>query len=327
MSRPELSLVIVSYNTRDLLRQCLASIGEHCPSAEVIVVDNASRDGSAAMVAEEFPGARLIASPSNDGFAAANNLGLARASGEFVVLLNSDTVLEDDSLSRCAAWMRAEPRLGAASPLLVGVDGRPQECFHRMPSLAGMLRRALRRPTPPLDGDRDPAGWLAGTALMVRREALEAAGGRLDDAYFMYWEDADLSARLREAGWDLARFSGGHVLHYGGASGGGDDANRRGDLYAWSCYGKYRWFARHRGAGEALGLWLFDWVEVARKLARGLARPARRHELGQARILAGVLARRALGLAPPRPGAAGTAARRPAPTPAVAAALHDRGGP
>ena len=227
MNEPSVSIVIVSYNTRDLLRACLESIGVHCPEAEVIVVDNASDDGSAQMVRDLFPTVQLVVSPTNQGFAGGNNLGLSHTHGEFVVLLNSDTVLEDDSLTRCVDWMRAHPELGAASPRLVGGDGQPQRCFHRFPSLRDELRKAFRRPLPPLAGDRDPEGWLAGTALVVRRAALDGVGGRLDDVFFMYWEDADLSARLRKAGWDVAPFPKGYIRHLGGASGGGQDSGRR----------------------------------------------------------------------------------------------------
>src|SRR5258708_27586179 len=121
-----LSVVIVSFNTRDLLRQCLSSLRRHEPGAQVIVVDNASRDGSPVMVRDEFPEAALVRSPTNDGFAAANNLGLRLATGDPVVLLNSDTLLHDPALSRCASWLDDHPRTGAVSPRLVGSDGKPQ---------------------------------------------------------------------------------------------------------------------------------------------------------------------------------------------------------
>jgi GT2 family glycosyltransferase len=304
MTGPAISLIIVSYNTRDILRQCLASVADHCAQAEVIVVDNASRDGSVEMVRAEFPRVTLIASPTNDGFAAANNRGLELASGEFVVLLNSDTILQDDGLARCANWMSLHPEIGAASPRIVGVDGVTQECLLRLPSLGEELRTALRKPSRPLAGDRDPNGWLTGTALMIRRAALSDAGGLLDDGYFMYWEDADLSARIRAAGWELAAYPEAQILHLGGASGGGQDGRRRPDLLAWYIYGKLRWFARHRGVWEVTGLWILGWVTVARNLVRAGLRTRRRHEATDARVLAGVLGRSLVGLSPPRPSRA-----------------------
>lgn len=296
-----ISIVIVSFNTRELTRQCLDSIETHCPDAEVIVVDNGSGDGSAAMSREAFPRVMTIESETNLGFAGANNLGLVACRGEFVVLLNSDTVLEDDSLTRCADWLRTHPEDGAVSPRLVGIDGRPQRCLYRFPTLKAKLLDFLRRPT-----DVEPAegeGWLAGTALMIRREALESAGGRLDDRFFMYWEDADMSMRIRRAGWGLAALSGPHVIHHGGASGGGPDATRRADLHAWYVYGRHRWFAKNRPAPVAAFAWLLDMVEVPRKVLRGLIRPARRNEIVQARIQAIVLFRMLVGLSPPRPAA------------------------
>ena len=300
-----ISIVIVNYNTRDLLADCLKSLGEHCPDAEIVVVDNASRDGSVAMVRDAFPAVTLVESETNLGFAGANNLGLAECRGEFLLLLNSDTVLEDDSLTRCADWLREHPEVGALSPRLVGVDGRPQRCLYRFPSLKAKLLEAVRvgAPREPPEGD----GWLAGTALMIRREALEGLGGRLDDQFFMYWEDADLSMRLRKAGWGLAALPGPHVRHYGGASGGGPDAVRRSDLHAWFVYGRHRWFAKHRPAWEALAAWALDLAEVPRKIVRGTIRPGRRHERSQAFVQAAVLGRVMFGMNP-----SGAARRRAA---------------
>jgi GT2 family glycosyltransferase len=299
---PSLSIVIVSYNTRELLRQCLESVRRHEPAAQVIVVDNASRDGSAAMVRAGFPEVDVIESAQNLGFAGANNLGLERATGAFVVLLNSDTVIEDDGLSRCASWVREHPELGAASPRLMGADGIPQHCLFRFPSVRERLRQQARRETPPPSSDRDPEGWLAGTALVLRREALESVGGGLDASYFMYWEDADLSARLRRAGWDLAVYPGAEVVHYGGASGGGADARRRPDLQAWMFYGKYRWYRRNRGRIAASLIWFLDAVEVPRLLIRAATRPDRRHAAADARVLTVSLLRSLLGRPPSRPG-------------------------
>ena len=296
-----ISILIVSYQTRDLLAQCLRSIERHGPDAQVIVVDNASRDGSQAMVREQFPGVTLVASDRNLGFAGANNAGLSSCGGEFVVLLNSDTILEDDSLSRLAQWMRARPNLGAASPRLIGFDDGPQRCLYRFPSVRETLRTAmrLRIKSDPIEPD-EPA-WLAGTALMIRRSALQALGGGLDDAFFMYWEDADLSYRLARAGWSVATCPDAVVRHLGGASGGGSDSARRTDLYAWYAWGRLRWFAKHRPWWENATIFALDAIEVPRKALRALIRPARRHEWAQAKALASVLGRRLVGLSPPRP--------------------------
>jgi GT2 family glycosyltransferase/glycosyltransferase involved in cell wall biosynthesis len=303
-----LSIVVVSYNTRELLRQCLASLGRHAPAAQVIVVDNASRDGSVEMVRADFPSVEVVALAGNVGFAAANNAGLRRAAGDPVVLLNSDTVVEDDSLDRCAAWMRLHPRVGALSPRLVGVDGAPQPCLHPFPTLAEVLRAFFRRPDRGVSQGEAADGWLAGTALFLRREALREVGGGLDAGYFMYWEDADLSARLRARGWERVAYEGGHVRHYGGASSAAADAPVRADLLAWYAFGRHRWFAQHRPA-EAVGLWVLDALDVPRILLRGWRRGLSASRT-RAWTLARVLLWRLTGRTPPRPASGDKVTRR-----------------
>jgi GT2 family glycosyltransferase len=295
-----LSLIIVNYNTREFLRQCLASIQIHEPRTDVIVVDNASRDGSVAMVRAEFPHTTVVEMGCNAGFAAANNAGLEQAVGDFVVLLNSDTVLEDTSLSRCAQWMRENPKIGASSPRLIGVDDRPQQCLYAFPSLREMIRVALWMPP---KNSTISLGWLAGTALVLNRQALNAIGGGLDDGFWMYWEDADLSARLLKAGWSLELFEAGHVRHYGGASGGGLDATRRADLHSWFVYGRHRWFAKHRSVATRSALIVFDLIDAVRQALRGLVKPSRRGDLIHARVTVRVLWDRLFGTKPAIPGA------------------------
>lgn len=292
-----LSVVVVSFNTRDLLRACLTSVRRFETGAEIIVVDNASRDGSVEMVRAEFHEVTVIEAGRNLGFAGANNLGIAVATRPVIVLLNSDAELLDDSLSRCAARLATDPSLGAVHPRLVGADGNPQQCEYPLPSLDRCMRTAARVPSAP--GARPGRTWLAGTALVIRREALATVGGKLDDGYFIYWEDADLSAQLRRAGWRLAVEGTALVRHVGGASGGGPDAARRADLYAWYCYGKYRWFRRNRPWPEAVGVWILDAVEVPRRYARGLVRQGRRRvEWTHASVTARVLLRTLIGLRP-----------------------------
>ena len=299
-SVPTLSLVIVSFNTRDLLRQCLMSVAEREPGAQVVVVDNASQDGSAEMVRWSFRESswwsrrRTWGLPAEQPGACAGDRAIRGA-----------VELGHGARGRHAVALRAmdgdSDEAGAASPRLMGADGVPQQCFYRFPGLREELRKAMRRPSQPLTGVHDPDGWLAGTALMLRREAIETIGGGLDDAYFMYWEDADLSARLRAAGWDLAVFTDGQVIHYGGMSGGGNDTRRRADLQAWADYGKRRWFGRNRGLGEAAGAWLLDATWVPRLLLRAAVRPSRRHDAVKARVLAVSLMRSMVGKPPARP--------------------------
>jgi GT2 family glycosyltransferase len=297
-----ISIIVVSYNTRELLQQCLASLWRHAPAAQVIVVDNASQDGSVEMVRANFPAVQVVALTRNWGFAAANNAGLRLAVGDPIVLLNSDTVVEDDTLDRCATWMRAHPRVGALSPRLVGVDGRPQQCLYPFPTLAGVLRVVFRQQGPPREADLAD-GWLAGTALFLRHEALRQVGGELDAGYFMYWEDADLSARLRKCGWERVAYLEGYVRHHGGASSGTADSPLRTELLAWYLFGRHRWFARHRPAPEAMCLWVLDALDIPRILLWGWRRRLRTSR-AQAGVLLKVLLWRLTGMVPPRPGEA-----------------------
>ena len=292
-----LSIVIVNYNTRDLLRQCLASVAKFAPDAQTIVVDNASRDDSVAMLRAEFPKVETIALAENVGFARGNNAGLPIATGEYVLLLNSDTVVEDDSLAKCVAYLDANPDVGGLSPRLLGADGAWQQPMHPFPSLADELRQAFRRPT-----RGDPNGWLTGTALFLRSSAMREIGGKLDGGCFMYWEDCDLAARLRSAGWKLVVLDDAHVRHYGGASGGGADAARRPDLDAWYIHGQSRWFARHRPAMESVGLWLLHAFDVGRMTVRSILRSGRRNDRVRAKTMTRALVRRLIGIEPPRPG-------------------------
>ena len=167
---PHISVVIVSYNTRDLLVDCLTSLREFEPHSQVIVVDNASRDGSEAMVRERFPEVTVIQSGRNAGFAGANNLGIAQARGDFVVLLNSDTRLLDPALSSAVKWLDKHPNVGATSPKLLGPDDLPQSCVYAWPRAGTLWREALKFRPRPVKSPKE--GWLAGTCLILRKAAL-----------------------------------------------------------------------------------------------------------------------------------------------------------
>jgi GT2 family glycosyltransferase len=223
---------------------------------------------------------------------------------DLVVLLNSDTVVEDDSLQRCAAWMRLHPRVGALSPRLIGIDEKPQQCLFSFPTFADLFLVSLRRRSKPPEQSAVSDGWLAGTALFLRREALQQIGGELDAGYFMYWEDVDLSARLKKRGWERVVFPGAYVRHYGGASGGAADSPLRSDLFAWYAFGRHRWFSRHRPAFETVGLWLLEALEVPRLLLRGWRSHRVHVEWAHIRTLLKVLLWQLRGQTPPRPGTA-----------------------
>ncbi|MGQ9840674.1 MAG: glycosyltransferase family 2 protein [Anaerolineae bacterium] len=298
-SRPDLSVIVLSWNVRELLRACLQSVSrsqearvrgqgpgvrsqesgarsqepgvrsqgsgardqesgvrsqepgdydlttDHCPlptdhrplptdyrplatvpcppTTEIIVVDNASTDGSAEMVAAEFPAVRLIRNATNVGYARGNNIGIAASTGRYVLLLNSDTVVPPGALEALVAFMDAHPQAAACSPRLLQPNGTPQPyAFGCDPTPGYLLRRGLaralfRRPlhnwavAEPIRAD-----WVSGACLLVRRAAIEQVGG-LDEAMFMYFEDNDWCRRMRLAGWQVWYVPTVAITHIGGA--------------------------------------------------------------------------------------------------------------
>jgi GT2 family glycosyltransferase len=227
------SVVIVSFNTRDLLRECIRTLYREAGavSFETIVVDNASKDGSAQMVADEFPEVRLIRSGANLGFAAANNLGFAVARGRYLVLLNSDAFPEKDALRLSVEKMERAPRVGLAGARLIGRDGSWQPSARMFPSplndfltLSGL---AAKYPASRFFGRFDrtwadqmqPAevDWVPGAYGIIRREVLERVG-YFDERFFLYYEEVDLCRRIKAAGYDICYWPDVVVVHLGGES-------------------------------------------------------------------------------------------------------------
>jgi N-acetylglucosaminyl-diphospho-decaprenol L-rhamnosyltransferase len=221
----DLSIVIVTWNVRNLLAACLAAL----PAAtngiltEVIIVDNGSTDGTADWLAAALPAAQVLVNRENAGFARANNQGLARAHGNYAVLLNPDTEPRPGSLTEMVHFMDAYPRAGAASPRLLRPSGLPQPyAYGGDPSPLYLFRRALAHlrgaylhdwgVAQPLQTD-----WVSGACLVTRRDAVTQVGG-LDEAMFMYFEDNDWCRRMRRAGWQVWYNPAPEVVHIGGAS-------------------------------------------------------------------------------------------------------------
>jgi len=223
---PNLSIVVVSWNTAGSLQDCLSKLENSTArdQIEIIVVDNASTDDSPALVKRDFPAVSLIENTQNVGFARANNQGLALSRGRCVLLLNSDALVPPSALTALLAFMEAHPEAGACGPRLLQRDETPQPfAFGGDPTPAYLLQRALthlllRRPLHAWDTDRVQAvDWVSGACLMARREAVEQAGP-LDEAIFMYFEDNDWCLRFRQCGWKIYYNPEVAITHLGGQS-------------------------------------------------------------------------------------------------------------
>jgi len=262
----DLSIVIVSWNVRDLLRRCLHSIldTQHSVRVEVIVVDNASTDSSSDMVPAEFPAVHVITNQENRGFPVANNQGLAVAQGRHVLLLNPDTEVMDAEvgLATMVAFADAHPNVGMVGPQLLNPDGSVQSSRRRFPTLATAAfestwlepyasRRLLARYyllDRPDDVVQD-VDWVTGAAMMARREAIEQVGP-LDEGFFMYSEELDWCKRFREAGWRVVYLPTARIVHHVGKS--SEQVVTARHIHFQTS--KVRYFRKHHGriAGEAL---------------------------------------------------------------------------
>lgn len=209
--RVDLSVIIVNYNTADFLTACLRSVlAQTGASCEVWVVDNASADHSVAMVREQFPQVRLLASPENLGFAKANNQATREAGGRFIYYLNPDTEVRPGCFSAILRFMEANPSVGMAGTRLLYPDHTPQGSVEeRYPG--------QRHATGELTGLPGRIAWLLGASLIARREVVEQVGGFSED-FFLYGEDIDLSLKVRQAGWKLGFIPGAEVIHWEGRS-------------------------------------------------------------------------------------------------------------
>jgi N-acetylglucosaminyl-diphospho-decaprenol L-rhamnosyltransferase len=224
-----LSVVLVSWNTCDLLGKSIQSVRQYPPAGpfEIWVVDNASNDGSAAMVRERFPWVQLIENKENLGFAAANNQAIRTARGRYIALLNSDTELQPGALNALVGFMELHPRAGAAGARLLNADGSLQPSCQPMPTPERELWRLLfldrlwpratyRMHRWSADTPRR-VEVIQGACLLLRREALDQVG-LLDESYFMYAEEVDLCYRMDRAGWERWWVPQAQVVHLGGRS-------------------------------------------------------------------------------------------------------------
>lgn len=230
MAGVRLSIVIVNWNTRDLLRACLESMRPHLmdSSFEIVVVDNASQDGSGRLIETHFPSVTLIQMRENVGFSRANNAGIRATQGQYLLLLNSDTEVREDAFEKMCDYLDANPNVGVLGAQLLNPNGSLQaSCrtfpsyrtafFHRNSFLSkvfprnryssGYLMTSMDR-TKTMEVD-----WVMGACLMTRREVLERVG-LLDEAFFMYAEDVDWCYRIKQAGWTVVYFPEAKIMHH-----------------------------------------------------------------------------------------------------------------
>lgn len=226
----QIAAAIVNYNTRDELRACLVGVIQS-GITEIVVVDNASSDGSAEMVRQEFPQVHLEANPVNTGYGSGANRAIALCSSPFVLLLNSDTLTPRNLLEPLCQYLDLHPQAAVVGPRLLNLDGTWQASFFHFPSplftllqatslgkLAARIPLLKDRYLPASDPDQSrQVPWVLGAALVIRRSAFEEVGG-FDESYFMFSEEVDLCYRLQQAGWQVHYAPVVDIVHIYGAS-------------------------------------------------------------------------------------------------------------
>ncbi|HNT23472.1 MAG TPA: glycosyltransferase family 2 protein [Anaerolineales bacterium] len=256
MNQPfHLSVIIVNWNTRGLLQGCLESLYNNLPDGEleIIVVDNASTDGSLEMLHKHFPQVKVIANSQNLGFARANNQAIQISRGDVILLLNSDTLILPGSLSNLFQCLEAYPDAGIFGGKLLNKDGSFQSSYNDFPNLiselllmAGLARRVYTNYYPSYPAERSLTtcycDWVGGAFLLVRRAVCEQVG-LLDENYFMYAEEVDWCYRAHQAGWRVVYCADAPIIHFGGQSASRSSYRQQLLLYR----SKARYFLIHHG--------------------------------------------------------------------------------
>jgi GT2 family glycosyltransferase len=287
------SVVIVVWNAKKYVLECLESLREWCQSAyaEVIVVDNASSDGTPELIEQRFPEFKLIRNPENFGFAKANNIGIAQSTGSYVCLVNSDVKFTEDCITPMVKYMNANPGVAMLGPKMLAADGIVRRSTMRFPTVWSTFCHALG-----LDvifkKSRVFGGWLMadfdhmrtmpvqvlnGWFVVVRRSAMEQVG-LLDAQFFMYGEDMDWCKRFHEAGHNIVFFAGAEAIHYGG----GSSSSAPIQFYLEQCRANWRYWRKHHGIMAQIGfLGCFGIHHCVRLVSSGLVylcSPSRRSQ-------------------------------------------------
>jgi N-acetylglucosaminyl-diphospho-decaprenol L-rhamnosyltransferase len=310
-SRPSLGIVIVSWNVRDLLKACLISLETQLgPEDRVVVVDNASVDGTVEMLRGEHPSVILIANADNRGFTSGNNQGLdalgvldgtgtdlaAPSPPELTMILNPDTELTEGAISTLINTLMQHPGTGAVGPALVYGDGSPQPSRRRFPSLlTGLVEstpaawhlpeawvsRRYRMEDQALAAG--PVDWVTGAAILFRTEALAEAQG-FDEGFFMYSEELDLCKRLHDAGWQIRFCPQAVIVHHEGKSSEQVVAMRHREFHR----SRVRYFRKHHGrlAGAMVRIGILKLFELEMLLEAGKWLLGHRRDLRRARVAA-----------------------------------------
>jgi GT2 family glycosyltransferase len=254
----DVSIIIVNWNARDLIRPCLESIYRETRgvSFEVIVVDNLSSDGSVEMLRDDFPSVKLIASDVNRGFAGGNNVGMAVSTGRYLLLLNPDTLVRDNAIAKMVQFADVRPEAGVVGPRVLNMDGTLQRSCFLSPSVLNLLLSTfgLHKLSPkssffgreimswcPMTEER-PVDVVSGCCMLVRRDAYRQVGG-MDETYFMYFEETDWCYRIREAGWQVVYTPGAEITHLGGAC----TERVKSDMMAQHAASLLLFFRKHKG--------------------------------------------------------------------------------
>ncbi len=230
----KLSIIIISYNTKQLLQNALNTIYSQISSQiEIIVVDNDSQDESPQMVKKYFPNVKLIKNKQNLGFSRANNQGIEHSQGEYILLLNSDTLTQKGALQTIIDFMDSNPQVGIASPKLLNGDGSIQPNGGSLPNIVSLISWATflddlplikhlipqyHQTHPEFFNSTKPIGWISGAAMVLRRQTLKDIGN-LDENIFMYSEDTELCLRAQKANWKIYTIASASVIHLSHGSG------------------------------------------------------------------------------------------------------------
>jgi len=257
-----LSVIIVNWNTKDLLCQCIDSLSQALQKidAEVFVVDNGSTDGSVEVVREKFPNVGLIENSVNVGFAKASNQAISGSGGHYWLLLNPDTQVKEDSIERMISFMNAHPKAGVTGAQLLNADGSRQNSIANFPSLATELfNKSLLRwlfPEKFPGKERNYPGpvevdSVIGACMLVRRVAAEEVG-LLDEKFFLFLEETDWCYRMKKAGWKVYHIPQAEVVHFQGKSADAKKERARIEYYR----SRYHYFRKHKGRLQVMVLFV-----------------------------------------------------------------------